>query len=191
MPFWQFLRNWPIGYALIVQPSISAHRKWPEMVASVWTKITIRIYAWSLAIQIQIQAVWACNFQFSRKEVLPQNRWCQLPYSFLSSPSFCGQVEFLRTEIRHIDMEAFFLFIYFGVTWFLVFEEFLMNFLNFFDQFFWGIFEEFLTIASFRIGVPMSLFGNPLVFIWKYRDFPSSFHGFLLNSYPAAEFVPL
>ena len=66
MPFWQFLRNWLIGWighALLVQPSISAHRKWPEMVVSastnqVWTKITIRSYAWSFAIQIQIQAVW-------------------------------------------------------------------------------------------------------------------------------------
>ena len=67
MPFWQFLRNWLIGWighALLVQPSISAHRKWPEMVASaftnqVWTKITIKSYAWSFAIQIQIQTV--CN----------------------------------------------------------------------------------------------------------------------------------
>ena len=55
MPFWQFLRNWLIGWighALLVQPSISAHRKWPEMVVSastnqVWTKITVRSYAWS------------------------------------------------------------------------------------------------------------------------------------------------
>ena len=65
MPFWQFYQksadwlDWP---ALLVQPSISAHRKWPEMVVSastnqVWTKITIRSYAWSFAIQIQIQAV--------------------------------------------------------------------------------------------------------------------------------------
>ena len=54
-PFWQFLRNWLIGWighALLVQSSISAHRKWPEMVVSastnqVWTKITIRSYAWS------------------------------------------------------------------------------------------------------------------------------------------------
>ena len=53
MPFWQFYQksadwlDWP---ALLVQPSISAHRKWPEMVVSasinqVWTKITIRSYA--------------------------------------------------------------------------------------------------------------------------------------------------
>ena len=53
MPFWQIYQKsadwlgWP---ALIVQPSISAHRKWPEIVVSastnqVWTKITIRIYA--------------------------------------------------------------------------------------------------------------------------------------------------
>ena len=48
MPFWQFLRIWLIGWighALLVQPSISAHRKWPEMVVSastnqVWTKNT-------------------------------------------------------------------------------------------------------------------------------------------------------
>ena len=43
--------------------SVSAHRKWPEMAVSastnqVWSKITIRSYAWSFAIQIQIQAVW-------------------------------------------------------------------------------------------------------------------------------------
>ena len=67
MPFWQFYQksadclDWP---ALLVQLSISAHRKWPEMVVSVstnqvWTKITIRSYAWSFAIQIQIQAVCA------------------------------------------------------------------------------------------------------------------------------------
>ena len=53
MPFWQFYQksadwlDWP---ALLVQPSISAHRKWPEMVVSastnqVWTKITIGSYA--------------------------------------------------------------------------------------------------------------------------------------------------
>ena len=51
--------DWP---ALLVQPSISVHRKWLEMVISastnqVWTKITIRSYAWSFAIQIRIQAV--------------------------------------------------------------------------------------------------------------------------------------
>ena len=69
MTFWQFFRNWRIGWighALSVQPSISAHRKWPEMVVSastnqVWTKIIIRSYAWSFAIQIQIQAVWYCT----------------------------------------------------------------------------------------------------------------------------------
>ena len=53
MPFWQFYQksadwlDWP---ALLVQPSISAHRKWPEMVVSastnqVWTKFTIGSYA--------------------------------------------------------------------------------------------------------------------------------------------------
>ena len=56
-----------IGHALLVQPSISAHRKWPEMVVSgstnqVWTKITIISYAWSFAIHIQIQAVWVQRF---------------------------------------------------------------------------------------------------------------------------------
>ena len=53
MPFWQFyqkLANWLDWPALLVQPSISAHRKWPEMVVSastnqVWTKITIGSYA--------------------------------------------------------------------------------------------------------------------------------------------------
>ena len=53
MAFWQFLRNcligW-IGHALLVQPFISAHRKWPEMVVSastnqIWTKITIGSYS--------------------------------------------------------------------------------------------------------------------------------------------------
>ena len=65
MPFWQFLINWLIGWighALLMQPSISVHRKWPEMIVSastnqVWTKITIRSYVWSFALQIQIQAV--------------------------------------------------------------------------------------------------------------------------------------
>ena len=52
MPFWQFFRKGWDGHALLVQPSISAHRKWPEMIVSastnqVWTKITIRSYAWS------------------------------------------------------------------------------------------------------------------------------------------------
>ena len=37
----------------------------------------------------------------------------------------------------------------FGVT---CFDEFLMNFTNFFDNFFWRIL--FLTIESFRIGIP-------------------------------------
>ena len=58
----QKLADWLNGHALLVQPYISAHRKWPEMVLSaftnqVWTKITIRTNAWSFAIQIQIQAV--------------------------------------------------------------------------------------------------------------------------------------
>ena len=76
MPFWQFLRNWLIGWighALLVQPSISAHKKWPKMVVSastnqVWTKITIRSYAWSFAIQIQIQAVYEDCLPHSTKE---------------------------------------------------------------------------------------------------------------------------
>ena len=45
VPFWQFFRNRLIGWiahALLVQASISAHRKWPEMVVStstnqIWT----------------------------------------------------------------------------------------------------------------------------------------------------------
>ena len=40
MPFWKFFRNWLIGWichALLVQPSICAHRKWPEMVVSAST----------------------------------------------------------------------------------------------------------------------------------------------------------
>ena len=49
-----FLRNWLIGcigHALLVEPFISTHRKWLEMVVSasinqVWTKITVRSYAW-------------------------------------------------------------------------------------------------------------------------------------------------
>ena len=44
---------------LLVQPTISAHKKWPEMVLSastnqVWTKISVRSL---LVIQIQIQAI--------------------------------------------------------------------------------------------------------------------------------------
>ena len=72
MPFWQFYQksaNWLDWPALLVQPSISAHRKWQKMVVSastnqVWTKITIRTYARSFAFQIQIQAVchWLCDF---------------------------------------------------------------------------------------------------------------------------------
>ena len=55
---WQFSRKrligW-IGHALLVQPSISAHWKWPEMVVSastnqLWIKMTIRTYAWSLCL---------------------------------------------------------------------------------------------------------------------------------------------
>ena len=53
VPFWQFYQksaNWLDWPALLVQPSISAHRKWQEMVVSastnqVWTKITVRSYA--------------------------------------------------------------------------------------------------------------------------------------------------
>ena len=50
LPKWQKLANWLDWPALLVQPSISAHRKWPEMVVSastnqVWTKITIGSYA--------------------------------------------------------------------------------------------------------------------------------------------------
>ena len=40
MSFYQFLRNWLIdwiGRALLVQPTISAHRKWREMVVSAST----------------------------------------------------------------------------------------------------------------------------------------------------------
>ena len=80
MPFWQFYqKNRPIGWighALWVQPSISAHRKWPEMVVSastnqVWTKITIKSYAWSFAIQIQIPAVWfGCATNLHSHELL-------------------------------------------------------------------------------------------------------------------------
>ena len=70
MPFWQCyqkLADWLDWPALLVQPSISAHRKWPEMVVSastnqVWTKITIETYAWSFAIQIRIQAVWGGKY---------------------------------------------------------------------------------------------------------------------------------
>ena len=63
MPFWQFFREGRDGHALLVQPSIFAHRKWPKMVVSastnqVWTKITTRSFAWAFSIQIQIQAVW-------------------------------------------------------------------------------------------------------------------------------------
>ena len=61
MPFWLFFREGWDGHALLMQPSISPHRKWPEMAVSastnqVWSKITIRSYAWSFA--TQIQAVW-------------------------------------------------------------------------------------------------------------------------------------
>ena len=65
MPIWQSyqkstnLLDWP---PLLVQPSISALRNGLEMVVSastnqVRTKITVRIYAWSFVIQIQIEAV--------------------------------------------------------------------------------------------------------------------------------------
>ena len=57
--FGNFTRNWLIGWIghalLVQQPSISAHRKLPEMVVvsastnQLWTKITIRNYAWSFA----------------------------------------------------------------------------------------------------------------------------------------------
>ena len=75
--FGNFIRNRPIGWiwpALLVQPSISAHRKWPEMVESAstnqeWTKITIRSYAWSFSIQNQIEAV--CSLSELVKEWMP------------------------------------------------------------------------------------------------------------------------
>ena len=63
LPFWQFLRNWLIGWigqALSVQPSVSTYRKRPEMVVSASTnqaETKIISYAWSFAIQIQIEAV--------------------------------------------------------------------------------------------------------------------------------------
>ena len=77
MPFWQFYQksaNWLDWPALLVQPSISAHRKWPEMVVlastnQVWTKITIRSYVWSFAIQIQIQAVWYMKSRLQISEI--------------------------------------------------------------------------------------------------------------------------
>ena len=55
-----------IGLPFLVKHSIFAHRKWPEMVVSastnqVRTKITIRSFAWSFAIQNQIQAVRCPN----------------------------------------------------------------------------------------------------------------------------------
>ena len=61
-------------FQAIKQPSIFSLRKWLEMVASAftnqaWTKTTTRIYAWSFAIQIQIQAVqmiiysWKVSFK--------------------------------------------------------------------------------------------------------------------------------
>ena len=70
VPFWQFYQK----SALLVQPSISAHRKWPEMVESAstnqeWTKITIRSYAWSFSIQNQIEAV--CSLSELVKEWMP------------------------------------------------------------------------------------------------------------------------
>ena len=37
MPFWQFFKEGWDGCVLLVQPSISAHRKWPEMVVSAST----------------------------------------------------------------------------------------------------------------------------------------------------------
>ena len=69
MTFWQFYQKWADWLdwpALLVQPSISTHRKWPEMVVSastnqVWTKITIRSYAWYFAMQNHIQAVCPIN----------------------------------------------------------------------------------------------------------------------------------
>ena len=70
--FGNFTRNRPIGWigqALLVQPSISANRKWPEMVVSastnqLWPKITIKIYPWSFAIQIPSSVKRICKLLY-------------------------------------------------------------------------------------------------------------------------------
>ena len=92
MPFWQFYQksadwlDWP---AWLVQPSISAHRKWPEIVVlastnQVWTKIIIRIYAWSFAVQNPIEAVWYVELRYSLGHV-GSNYELQIPTKVCSS----------------------------------------------------------------------------------------------------------
>ena len=103
MPFWQFCRNWLIGW--IGQPSISANRKWPEMIVSdssnqVWTKITIWSYVWSFAIQIQIQAVWFINRnrrKYQRLQNRPKKQWQSNSFFFASN--FCRS--FSRWPLLH------------------------------------------------------------------------------------------
>ena len=58
------LANWLDWPYPVSAASISAHRKWLKMVVSastnqLWTKIAIRSYAWSFAIQIPIHIL--CN----------------------------------------------------------------------------------------------------------------------------------
>ena len=86
MPFWQFYQksadwlDWP---ALLVQLSISAHRKWPEMVVSastnqVWTKITIRSYAHVFChSEPDRSSVWAMHWICALKS------WFLLHFSFI------------------------------------------------------------------------------------------------------------
>ena len=70
--------------------SISAHRKWQEMVVScstnqVWTKITIRSNAWLFAIQIQIKAVWrewrVASSRFIQPKCTYKNHWTKITWS--------------------------------------------------------------------------------------------------------------
>ena len=56
------LKSAMIGHALLVQPPISAHRKWPEIAVSgstkqVWAKTSSVEMACGLGIQNEIQAV--------------------------------------------------------------------------------------------------------------------------------------
>ena len=67
--FGNFTRNRPIGWighALLVQPSMVASASTNR----VWTKITIKSYAWSFAIQIQIQAVCGLNKLSSKLDIV-------------------------------------------------------------------------------------------------------------------------
>ena len=99
MPFWQFFRNWLIGWighALLVQPSISDHRKWPEMVVSAFTnqvsnmnkKLFLKCNFRSIGLQMETTFAFHLSIAIS----------IFLKINFLFSPSVQWAIVKHRTE---------------------------------------------------------------------------------------------